>query len=90
MQIDGLEPHYQIILDQKDGYNTVDIQVEATDRIQSIDKVGTILMLKQKLQKQLENTLQIKANVTFVEKKTIKRSEGNKTRHIIDRRKNHD
>jgi len=86
LQIDGVEPHYQIILDRTDGADIIEIQVEASDIIQSFDKVGTILVLKEKLQKHLENMLQIKPSVTFVEKKTIKRSDGSKLRHIIDRR----
>lgn len=86
LQIEGIEPHYQIILDRKDGSDTMEIQVEASDSIQSIDVVSSILTLKQKLQKHLENILEIKPTVTFVEKKSIKRSEGNKLRRIIDKR----
>lgn len=86
LQIEGIEPHYQIILDRKDGSDTMEIQVEASDIFQSIDKIGSIMNLKQKLQKHLENMLQIKTAVTFVEKKSIQRSEGNKLKHIIDKR----
>lgn len=86
LQIKGVEPHYQIILDRKDGSDTMEIQVEATDSIESFDVVGSIQTLKQKLQKHLENILEIKPTVTFVEKKSIKRSEGNKLRRVIDKR----
>lgn len=86
LQVEGVEPHYQIILDRKDGFDTIEIQVEATDKIQFIDKVGSLLELKQKLQKHLEEKLDIRPIVTFVNKKSIQRSEGNKIRHIIDNR----
>lgn len=86
LQIEGVEPHYQIILDRMDGTDTMEIQVEATDSIQAFDKVGSIMSLKLALQKHLENTLLIRPTVTFVEKKTIQRSEGNKLKHVIDRR----
>lgn len=84
LQIEGIEPHYQIILDRKDGADTMEIQVEATDGI--VDLVGSILALEQKLQAHLENVLQIRPVVSFVERKSIRRSEGNKLRHIVDKR----
>jgi phenylacetate-CoA ligase len=86
LQIEGVEPHYQIILDRKDGEDTMEIQVEATDSFKYFDIVSSILTLKQKLKKHLEETLGIKPEITLVEKKTIKRSVGSKLRHIIDRR----
>lgn len=86
LQIEGIEPHYQIILDRKDGSDTMEIQVEASDSMRSLDVVSSILTLKQKLQEHLEKTLEIKPTVTFVEKKSIKRSEGNKLRRIMDKR----
>jgi phenylacetate-CoA ligase len=84
LQIEGIEPHYQILLDRKDGVDTMEIQVEARDGI--FDLVGSVLALEQKLQAHLENMLQIRPVVSFVEKKSIKRSEGNKLQHIIDKR----
>ncbi|NTV90118.1 MAG: phenylacetate--CoA ligase, partial [Clostridiales bacterium] len=86
LQIGGVEPHYQIILDRKDGADTLEVQVEATNSIEYMDIVSSIMTLKQKLQKHLESMLGIKATVTFVEKKSIKRSEGNILRRIIDKR----
>jgi phenylacetate-CoA ligase len=86
LQIEGVESHYQIILDQKDGADTMEIQVEVSDIIQSVDKISSILLLKEKLQNHLENMLQIRPTVTFVEKKSIKRSDGGKLRHVIDLR----
>jgi phenylacetate-CoA ligase len=86
LQVEGVEPHYQIILDRKDGSDTIEIQVEATDNILAFDTVGSIMKLKLELQKHIENTLQIRPIVTFVERKSIQRSEGNKLRHVIDKR----
>jgi phenylacetate-CoA ligase len=86
LQIEGVEPHYQIILDRKDGSDTMEIQVEASESIHSFDVVSSILTLKQKLQKHLESTLEIKPTVTFVETRSISRSDGNKLSRIIDKR----
>jgi phenylacetate-CoA ligase len=86
LQIEGVEPHYQIILDCFAGSDIMEIQVEATNIIQFFDKVGSIETLKERIQKHIEDCTQIRPVVTFVEKKSIKRSDGNKSRHVIDKR----
>jgi phenylacetate-CoA ligase len=86
LQFNGIEPHYQIIVDRVNGSDTVEIQVEPTNQIAFFDVVGALQDLKQRLQKYLEDCLDIRLTVTFVRYKSIERSEGNKIRHIIDKR----
>ncbi len=86
IQFEGAEPHYQIIVDREDGVDTIEIQVEPTNQIDLFDVVASLQELKQNLQKHLEDSLDIRPVVTFVRNKTIERSEGNKLRHIIDKR----
>lgn len=86
LQFNGVKPHYQIIIDRKDGTDNVEIQVEPTNQIEFFDVIGSLQELKQKLQKHLEDSLDIRPTVSFVKNKSIERSEGNKLRHIIDKR----
>ncbi len=86
LQIEGIEPHYQIILDRKEGAETIEIQVEASDKYPFFDEPGKLEDLRLKLQKHLDDTLSIMTRVTLVEPKTIKRSEGKKLKRIIDKR----
>ncbi len=82
LQIEGVEPHYLIILDRKDGLETMEIQVEAS----AFDEMRELEKLKTKLINHLEATLGIMPKITLVEPKTIKRSEGKKLKRIIDKR----
>lgn len=86
LQTEGIEPHYQIILDRKKGVDTIEIQVEAPIYLETFDLVSSIQMLEQKLEKHIVDVLGINAKVTFVEKNAIKRSYGNKLQHITDKR----
>jgi phenylacetate-CoA ligase len=86
LQVEGVEPHYQIVLDRKDGLETIEVQVEANESIPSFDEIGELQKLQKKLQKHLDTTLGISSKVTLVEPKTIKRSEGGKMRRVVDRR----
>ena len=86
LQVEGIEPHYQIILDRKDGAETIEIQVEASDQYPFFDEISKLQALRSKLRDHLEATLGISTQVTMVEPKTIKRSEGKKLKRIIDKR----
>lgn len=86
LQVEGVEPHYQIVLDRKNGLETMEIQIEATENIASFDEIGKLEKLQKKLQNHLNETLGIQAKVKLVEPKTIKRSEGKKMRRVIDNR----
>jgi phenylacetate-CoA ligase len=86
LQFKEIEPHYQIVVDRVEGDDTIEVQVEPRSQIALFDVVGALQELKQKLQKQLEDSLDIRLGVTFVRNKSIARSEGNKLRHIIDKR----
>jgi len=87
LQTKEIEPHYQIIVERIDGCDTIDIQVEVNSSIESFDIISVIFSLEQKLQRNLENALGIKPKITFLERNSIKRSDGNKLRNIIDRRR---
>ena len=86
LQFKGIEPHYQIVIDREDGEDIIEIQVEPTNQIELFDVVGSLQELKQKLQNHLEDSMDIRPVVTFVINKSIERSQGNKLRHIIDKR----
>ena len=86
LQVEGVEPHYQIVLDRKNGLETIEIQVEATENIASFDEIGKLEKLRKKLQDHLNETLGIQAGVKLVEPRAIKRSEGMKMQRVIDNR----
>jgi phenylacetate-CoA ligase len=85
MHIEGVEPHYQLIVDREGFLDTLDIQVELNERIFS-DEFKQLEKLEKKVEKEIKETLGITSRCKLVEPRTIQRSEGKATR-VIDRRK---
>jgi phenylacetate-CoA ligase len=84
MGIEGVEPHYLLIVDRKDNLDTLEIQVEVDERIFS-DEVKHLQALSHTIEKQIKEMLGITCKARLVEPKTITRSEG-KAKRVIDNR----
>lgn len=84
MEIDEVEPHYQMTVDRVDNLDTLTVQVEVNETLFS-DEVKTLQKLGQKISKDIKETLGVSADVKLVEPKTIARSEGKAVR-VVDKR----
>ncbi len=85
LEIEGVHPHYQIIVDRKSGQmDDLEIWVEVEDKIFS-DEIKKLVELEHKIQKEIASILGISAKIKLVEHKTIQRSEG-KAKRVIDKR----
>ncbi len=82
--VEGISPHYQIILDRQGGVDTLEIKVEVSDKISGLDEVKTLEILRNQLFKQIKMVLDIEAKVTFVEPKSL-RKEGD-IKKVLDKR----
>jgi phenylacetate-CoA ligase len=83
--IDGTQPHYQLIIDRKEGkLDEVEIQVEVDEKLFS-DEMKNLRLLEEKIKKEMNAVLTINPKVTLVEPKTLARSEG-KAKRVIDKR----
>jgi len=80
-----VEPHYQIIVDRKGNFDSLEVQVEVTEAMFS-DEVKVLEGLRNKIKAEIQSVLGISIDITFVEPKGIKRSEGKAVR-VIDKRK---
>jgi len=85
MQIEGLEPHYLLIVDRKDNLDTLEVQVEVNEKVFS-DKVKQLEKLEQRVVRDIKELFGVTCKCTLVEPKTIQRSEG-KVQRVIDKRK---
>lgn len=85
MSIEGVEPHYQIIVDREGSLDVVEVRVEVSENIFS-DEVKILEKLSKKIEREIKDLLGISCRVKLVEPKTIQRSEGKATR-VIDNRK---
>ncbi len=84
LEVDGVEPHYQIIVDRERRLDDLEVQIEVSETVFS-DEIGRLENLTRKVRAELESTLGISALVKLVEPGTIPRSEG-KAKRVIDRR----
>jgi phenylacetate-CoA ligase len=84
LEVEGILPHYQIILTRERGLDQIEVQVEVTAQVFS-DRVGTLEALSEKIMDTIERVVGIRIKVTLVEPQTIARSEG-KAKRVIDKR----
>ncbi|HLO26102.1 MAG TPA: phenylacetate--CoA ligase [Geobacteraceae bacterium] len=85
MGIEGVEPHYLLIVDRKDNLDTLEVQVEVDERLFS-DEVKNLQALATMIEKQIKDILGVTCKARLVEARTITRSEG-KAKRVIDNRK---
>jgi phenylacetate-CoA ligase len=84
MGVEGVEPHYQIIVNREGSLDTMEVQVEVSEEIFS-DEVKTLENLSKRLQNEIKDLLGVSCRIKLVEPKTIQRSEG-KAKRVIDNR----
>lgn len=80
-------PNYQIIVGRENNTDTLEVQVEMSDKIFA-DDVKSIELVERNIKDQIRSVLGLGAKVTLVAPKTIQRSEG-KAKRVIDTRKLH-
>jgi phenylacetate-CoA ligase len=84
-EIEGTEPHYQIIVERKAAVDELTVLVEVSESIffdQMRKQKGFIERIKSRLASELGIAVEVKP----VEKQTLERAEG-KIKRVIDRRK---
>ena len=85
---EGVTPNYQIMVGRENNTDTLDINVEMTEKLFA-DDVKSIEKIEKKIVSDLRSVLGIGAKVHLVNPKTIARSEG-KAKRVIDNRNLHD
>jgi phenylacetate-CoA ligase len=85
MQIEGTEPHYQIIVDRKNFLDVLEIQVEVNEKIFS-DEMKKLNEIESRIKEEIQFNLGITPVVKLVEPHTLQRFEG-KAKRVIDKRK---
>lgn len=83
--IEGVEPHYLLVVDRKDNLDTLAVQVEVDERLFS-DEIKVLQALAKRIEKEIKDMLGVTCSAKLVEAKTIQRSEG-KAKRVIDNRK---
>jgi len=84
-EIEGVAPHYQIIIDRKGALDETTVNVEVSESM-FFDEMKKQSALKETIKKRLASELGISVEVKLVEKKKLERFEG-KAKRVIDNRK---
>ncbi len=84
LRIEGIEPHYQIVVDRQGTLDSFEVWVEVNETIFS-DKISRLELIEKRIREEMKSALGIQANVKLVEPKTIARSEG-KAKRVVDKR----
>jgi phenylacetate-CoA ligase len=87
LAIQGVEPHYQLIVDRAGNLDTLEIQVEVGEQIfANADEVKVLQNMERRIVKDIKDYLGVSAKVKLVEPKTIQRFEGKASR-VQDKRR---
>jgi len=84
MDIEGAEPHYQLILERKEHLDHATVLVEAAEGPQ-FDQIGKNIELTRRIQKRLTSELGVGFDVKLVERSSLEQT-GEKIRRVVDKR----
>ena len=84
LEIEGTEPHYQLVIDRKGTLDTLEIKVEVSSQMFT-DEMKKMITLQEHITARIHSVLGIGVKVTLVEPKTLERFQG-KAKRVIDNR----
>ncbi len=85
MQVPGLSPHYQLVVDRVDNLDVLEVQVEVSPEVFS-DEIKQLEVLEKRIRDEIQSYLGVGVKVRLMEPRSIQRSEGKAVR-VIDNRK---
>lgn len=84
-EVEGTEPHYQIIVDRENHADKITVMVEVMESI-FFDEMKKQRQVIDTIKSRLASEVGVNVDVKLVEEKSLERSEG-KAKRVIDRRK---
>ena len=86
-EIEGVEPHFQIILNREEGLDVIELRVEVTSNVFAFDEIRKVQKFQNKVHQHLITSLGLHAKITLIEPKSLGRTSGNKVKRVLDQRK---
>jgi len=83
-EIEGLEPHFQIVLERTRALDEMEVWVEVPAELFA-DGVGSLRRMEERIAERMRSVLGLAPKVRLVEPRSLERSEG-KARRVIDKR----
>jgi len=83
-EIEGLEPHYQIVLERERALDEMEVWVEVPAELFR-DAVGSLRRMEERIAERMRSVLGLSPRIRLVEPRSLERTEG-KAMRVIDRR----
>jgi phenylacetate-CoA ligase len=83
-EIEGLEPHYQIVLDRVRALDEMEVWVEVPAELFQ-GGVGSLRQMEDRIAERMRSVLGLAPRIRLVEPRSLQRFEG-KARRVIDKR----
>ena len=84
LEIEGTEPHYQIVVERQGTLDEITVDVEVADSVFT-DQAKGLYALRERIRQRLATVLGISVEVRLAEPRSIERSAG-KARRVVDKR----
>jgi phenylacetate-CoA ligase len=84
LEIEGTEPHYQIVIERQGTLDEITVEVEVAESVFT-DQAKGLYALRERIRQRLATVLGISVGVRLAEPKSIERSIG-KARRVVDKR----
>jgi phenylacetate-CoA ligase len=84
LKVEGVQPHYLIVVDRRQGMDDLEVKVEVAEEIFP-ETMAEMVAFSKKVADRLRSVLGLHAKITLVEPGTIERTAG-KSRRVIDMR----
>lgn len=85
LEVEGVQPHYQIIADQVEGFDTLELQVEVNESVFS-DEIKNLQNISAKIERRLREVIGVTAKIKLVAPESLRFLDRRASR-IIDRRR---
>jgi phenylacetate-CoA ligase len=85
LEVEAVEPRYQIIADRVEGMDTLEVKVEMNERVFS-DQIKNLQNIASQIERKLRETVGVSAKVKLVAPESLQPLQG-KALKVIDRRK---
>ena len=88
LSVQGLTPHYQIILETKNLVEEMEVKVEISENLPGFDEIRKLEAMKSDIAKTIKHHLNILPRISLVEPNSLKPLPGQKEKRVIDNRSN--
>ncbi len=85
LEVEGVEPRYQILVEQVEGADTLELKVEVNERVFS-DEIKNLQSISAQIERKLREIVGISAKVKLVAPESLQPTDGKMVK-VIDRRK---